>query len=464
MAPPLALPLERTVGPLTPGEPDRRERAAEAVHDAVHGPPRPPGPSDATTDYYRVTMEPVTAEIIPGYQTPIWGYNGYVPGPTFDVQQGRKTVVRQVNNLPAPHPTLGYTPFTSVHLHGSASLPQYDGYASDVTYPGQCKDYRYPNFQDARTLWYHDHGVHHTASNVFMGLAGMYRMHDALEQSLPIPQGRLRRAADRQRHHVRQPRASCCSTTTTTPGVFGDVILVNGRPWPVMKVERRKYRFRILNASVPGPTAGRSTAATRWWSSAPTAGLMPAPAAGASFRHGNAERYEVDHRLREVPAGPACRAAQHQPEEQRRLHQHRQGDGLRRRGTPSPRTTRSPACSTRTAPSWRWPRPTAITTRTMALVRKNGQWTINGQTWADVEASAFSRPSPAHARRRGGLGDPQLVRRLAPPAAHPPHRLQDPEPQRQPALPHERGAKDVVYLGENERSRYHRFGPGGAST
>jgi spore coat protein A, manganese oxidase len=28
------------------------------------------------------------------------------------------------------------------------------------------------------------------------------------------------------------------------------VVLVNGRPWPVMKVERRKYRFRILNASI----------------------------------------------------------------------------------------------------------------------------------------------------------------------------------------------------------------------
>ena len=32
--------------------------------------------------------------------------------------------------------------------------------------------------------------------------------------------------------------------------MFGDVILVNGRPWPVMRVERRKYRFRILNASI----------------------------------------------------------------------------------------------------------------------------------------------------------------------------------------------------------------------
>ncbi|WP_273944287.1 multicopper oxidase family protein [Kutzneria chonburiensis] len=32
-------------------------------------------------------------------------------------------------------------------------------------------------------------------------------------------------------------------------GVMGDVILVNGAPWPAMKVDAARYRFRILNAS-----------------------------------------------------------------------------------------------------------------------------------------------------------------------------------------------------------------------
>ena len=31
------------------------------------------------------------------------------------------------------------------HLHGSASLPQYDGYANDFTVPGYVKTYKYPN-------------------------------------------------------------------------------------------------------------------------------------------------------------------------------------------------------------------------------------------------------------------------------------------------------------------------------
>ncbi len=33
-------------------------------------------------------------------------------------------------------------------------------------------------------------------------------------------------------------------------GLYGDVMLVNGVPWPNLKVAKRKYRFRILNASL----------------------------------------------------------------------------------------------------------------------------------------------------------------------------------------------------------------------
>ena len=59
-------------------------------------------------------------------------------------------------------------------VHGSASLPQYDGYASDLTYPGQRKRYFYPNCQEARTLWYHDHALGMTRLNVYAGPAGFY--------------------------------------------------------------------------------------------------------------------------------------------------------------------------------------------------------------------------------------------------------------------------------------------------
>ena len=149
-------------------------------------------------DFYDMVMResPVNILNVPGGKkqdyplTRIWGYNGITPGPNIHVEQGQRTIVRHLNGFKGKlHPTLKYEPVTSVHLHGSASLPQYDGYASDVTPPDFYKDYHYPNIQDARTLWYHDHGVHETASNAYMGLAAQYHLHDAWERSLDIPTG-----------------------------------------------------------------------------------------------------------------------------------------------------------------------------------------------------------------------------------------------------------------------------------
>ncbi|MEP6814239.1 MAG: multicopper oxidase domain-containing protein, partial [Marmoricola sp.] len=248
----VALPLERSVAgvSLYPNRIAESALPAPFTVPFTIPPVIKPVRSDLTTDYYHVSMAPTVVEMLPGYKTPMWAYNGSVPGPTFRCTQGRKAVVRQVNNLPATHPTLNDTPRTSVHLHGQASLPEYDGYASDITNPGQWKDYRYPNWQPARSLWYHhDNGLHHTAENVYMGLAGQYHLIDWREQSLPIPHGEFEVpliVSDK----MFTADGGLLFDTNDTAGLYGDVITVNGRPWPVMKVKRRKYRFRILNASV----------------------------------------------------------------------------------------------------------------------------------------------------------------------------------------------------------------------
>ena len=174
-----------------------------------------------------------------------------MPGPTIRVNQGRKVVVRHINKLPAVHPTLGYTPWTSVHLHGSASLPQYDGYASDITYPGQYKDYHYPNFQDgAHALVPRPRRAPHGRERLPRAGRAVPDASTPSRQSLPIPQGEYDVPADRRRRACSTTTGQLLFTHDDDSGLCGDVILVNGRPWPVMQVERRKYRFRILNASV----------------------------------------------------------------------------------------------------------------------------------------------------------------------------------------------------------------------
>src|SRR5690349_5572357 len=63
--------------------------------------------SDATTDYYQLTMQSADVPIVPGLPpTTIFGYNGKTPGPTIFVRRGpatggrapaRDVVVRQIN-------------------------------------------------------------------------------------------------------------------------------------------------------------------------------------------------------------------------------------------------------------------------------------------------------------------------------------------------------------------------------
>ena len=72
------------------------------------------------------------------------------PGPTFLVPKGTETVVRFINNAARSN---------SVHLHGSPSRAPFDGWAEDLTKPGQFKDYYYPNTESARMMWYHDHAA-----------------------------------------------------------------------------------------------------------------------------------------------------------------------------------------------------------------------------------------------------------------------------------------------------------------
>ena len=79
-------------------------------------------------------------------------------------------------------------------------------------------------------------------------------------------------------------------------GVYGDVPLINGVPWPLMEVEPRIYRFRILNASVSRSyewqlSDGRSTVPMTVIGT--DGGLMPQPKVVSKFRHGMAERYEI---------------------------------------------------------------------------------------------------------------------------------------------------------------------------
>jgi FtsP/CotA-like multicopper oxidase with cupredoxin domain len=201
--------------------------------------------TDGTTDFYELTEFAAEASILPGLTTPIWGYNGITPGPTFDVLKGRESRVTITNHLGVP---------TTTHLHGGDTPPQFDGHPLDLVEPGTSFTHVFPGLHSAATLWYHDHAIHATGRNVYMGLAGLFLIRDDVELGLGLPQGppfevplviqdRLFNADGSLFYPEKEPGLP------VRQGVFGDVILVNGAPFPFLKVQRRKYRFRVLNGS-----------------------------------------------------------------------------------------------------------------------------------------------------------------------------------------------------------------------
>ena len=74
---------------------------------------------------------------------------------------------------------------------------------------------------------------------------------------------------------------------------MGDVILVNGKPTPFLRVERRKYLFRLLNASTSRAYNLRLSTGDPFTFVSSDGGLNPRPRQEATFRIGEAERYGV---------------------------------------------------------------------------------------------------------------------------------------------------------------------------
>jgi bilirubin oxidase len=192
-------------------------------------------------DFYEVDVKPFEQQVYKGKQAArLVGYDGISPGPTFRMTKGRQSVVRFKNHGDRE---------VSVHLHGSYSRAPFDGWANDVTSPGQYKDYYYPNSQSARTLWYHDHAAGHTAQNAYFGQAGFYILYDPADDALGLPSGKydIPLALSSKQYNSDGTLFDPQNEMNSLPG---DIIHVNGQPWPFHSVEPRKYRLRWLDTSI----------------------------------------------------------------------------------------------------------------------------------------------------------------------------------------------------------------------
>ena len=333
-------------------------------------------------------------------------------------------------------------------------MPEYDGYASDVSQPGQWKNYHYPNIQDARTLWYHDHGVGITAENAYFGLAAQYHLHDALEQGLGLPGG----AYDVPliiRDAMFAADGSLIFDDDNHSGLFGDVILVNGRPWPAMRVERRKYRFRMLNASLSRSFRLRLSTGEPFTMIASDGGLAPVPQQVADFRHGMAERYEMVIDFAKYRIGQRVVLQNLQPKNNIEFANTDKVMAFDVVADPSTLDGNSvPAQLNPNMACMGLTEADAVQTRRFEFVRKHDAMDdqrahLGG---CDRQQLHAHRGEPGRQRCRD-LGVQERQWRLVPSGARAPRRLQDPHRNGRPPFDYERAPKDMVYVGEGETVR-----------
>jgi spore coat protein A, manganese oxidase len=250
----------------------------------------------AGSDSYEAPVRSAAVNILPGVTTNIWGYDGTFPGPIIEAKKDTPVRLRLRNDLPVPIVN---------HLHGGRTPPASDGYPADLVQPGEIREYVYPNAQRAATLWYHDHRMDYTAPQVWRGLAGMYILRDDAEASLPLPRG------DKEIPLMICDRSFDSDGSFLYPsnrhefmgGVLGDVILVNGAPWPTLRVANTKYRFRILNAS----NARRYELALDhpFVQIGSDGGLLSAPVRLRTIRIAPSERFDVIVDFSRYPLGSA---------------------------------------------------------------------------------------------------------------------------------------------------------------
>ncbi|PYR36388.1 MAG: copper oxidase, partial [Acidobacteria bacterium] len=231
----------------------------------------------------------------------VWTFNGTIPPKLVIGKYGEPLLFRHHNNLsPDVKQNAGFGRHTiSTHEHNGHHGAENDGFTGAYFFPGQFYDYHWPivlagHFsmntaagdrmastpdesggliqipgdwhETMSTHWFHDHMFSFTAQNVYKGNAAMFNIYSGLDRgnetiddgvNLRLPSGSLKswgnldydvnlmladKAFDRD--------GQLFMDIFNFDGFVADVMTVNLAYKPYFEVERRKYRFRILNASV----------------------------------------------------------------------------------------------------------------------------------------------------------------------------------------------------------------------
>jgi FtsP/CotA-like multicopper oxidase with cupredoxin domain len=231
----------------------------------------------------------------------IYGFNGKFPGAMINAWYGQPVIIRFENHLdenPNNYPRLDFgdpnLKFLT-HLHNGHTAAESDGNPHHMHWngggylPGQWCDNLYLNWvPDPREkqafLWFHDHTHGHTGANVYKGMVGLFPVYDpqldpgdetrglrlpgvpdpatgGVKYDIPLVFYDVAFDDGATLHHDAHDTVGGTGLHPEwwgmhyfrhfpNHGFVGDVFTVNCVAYPVLHVKRRKYRFRMLSASI----------------------------------------------------------------------------------------------------------------------------------------------------------------------------------------------------------------------
>lgn len=148
------------------GREKRGEETARFVRVQTPDVPRLPYKVESGVKVFRLVAEPLKRTFIPGKAFDVWGYNGSMPGPTIEVNEGDRVRIFFENRLPEP---------TTVHWHGIELPIDMDGVpaiSQPLVEPGGNFVYEFTLHQHG-TFFYHSH----MPMQEMLGLIGMFVIH-----------------------------------------------------------------------------------------------------------------------------------------------------------------------------------------------------------------------------------------------------------------------------------------------
>jgi manganese oxidase len=293
---------------------------------------------------------PIPLKFHPSFPTQnanrVWTFNGTIPPKLLQVRYGEPVLLRHHNGLTTDITNnAGFGRFTlSTHEHNAHHGAENDGFTGAYFWPNQFYDYHYPwvlaGFTTINTAatdpraggpadsgginkvpgdwhetmgthWFHDHMFTFTDQNVYKGNAGMNNIYSSLDRgnesindgvNLRLPSGTSKSwgnldfdvnlmLADK----AWDANGQLQMDTLAFDGFLGDQMTVNLAWKPFFKVYARRYRFRILNASVSRFFALALSDSSLFTQIANDGNLLPltVPGLTQTDQLGIAERYDI---------------------------------------------------------------------------------------------------------------------------------------------------------------------------